>query len=69
MIPATEKQTEILSTFNSTNYEMSCILRVEPAIASHKIYEPSRKSLSERLTGVGLSLALSCTIFELFGVE
>jgi len=40
MIPATEKQTEIhvLSTFNNMRWAVFCG-------SSHKIYEPSRKSL------------------------
>ena len=49
MIPATEKQTEILSTFNNVRWAVFC---GSSRLGSHKIYEPSRKSLSEWLTGL-----------------
>jgi len=42
-------QTEILSTFNNVRWAVFC---GSSRLGSHKIYEPSRKSLSEWLTGL-----------------
>jgi len=49
MIPGTEKQTEILSTFsNYKQYEMSHVLRLEPASQPHNLRAEPEKL--ERVT-------------------
>jgi len=75
MIPATEKQTEILSTFNNMRW---AVFFGSIRLASHKIYEPSRKIWASDLqVYLGTSsyspsivtMAVSLAIAEIFTIK